>query len=110
MSNWAFSTVLSITAAFDPYRGPELTPGADIRSDAEPDAYIRSASGIRNHTCGTTRMGQDEMAVVDEQLRVRGIGKLRIADASIMPMMVSGNTNAATIMIAEKASDMLLAE
>lgn len=95
-------------AAFDPYRGPELTPGADVRSDAELDTYIRSASGIGHHTCGTAKMGQDEMAVVDEQLRVRGIGGLRVADASIMPTMVSGNTNAATIMIAEKAADMML--
>ncbi len=95
--------------AFEPYRGPELTPGADVRSDDELDAYIRSASGIGHHTCGTARMGQDAMAVVDEQLRVHGLSKLRVADASIMPLMVTGNTNAATIMIAEKAADMMLA-
>lgn len=96
-------------SAFDAYRGPELAPGADIRSDAELDHYIRSTSGIGHHTCGTAKMGQDDLAVVDEKLRVHGIGGLRIADASIMPTMVSGNTNAGTIMIAEKAADMMLA-
>ncbi|ASW09881.1 GMC family oxidoreductase [Rhizobium sp. 11515TR] len=94
--------------AFDSYRGPELSPGADIRSDVELDHYIKSTSGIGHHTCGTAKMGQDDLAVVDEKLRVRGIGGLRIADASIMPTMVSGNTNAGTIMIAEKAADMIL--
>lgn len=95
--------------AFDAVRGEELAPGADIRSDDELDQYIRQSSGIGHHTCGTARMGQDAMAVVDHQLQVRGIGGLRVADASIMPTMVSGNTNAATIMIAEKAADMMLA-
>jgi choline dehydrogenase len=94
--------------AFDAVRGEELAPGADMRSDDELDQYIRQSSGIGHHTCGTARMGQDPMAVVDHQLRVHGIGGLRVADASIMPTMVSGNTNAATIMIAEKAADMML--
>lgn len=95
--------------ALAPYRGKELAPGADVRSDEELDAYIRSAAGIGHHTCGTAKMGQDDMAVVDERLRVRGVRGLRIADASIMPTMVGGNTNAATIMIAEKAADMMRA-
>lgn len=90
------------------YRGQELAPGADVRSDAELDAYIKSSAGIGHHTCGTAKMGQDEMSVVDDRLRVHGVGRLRVADASIMPTMVSGNTNAATIMIAEKAADMML--
>ena len=95
-------------AALAPFRGKELAPGADVRSEAELDAYIRQNAGIGHHACGTAKMGQDDLAVVDESLRVRGIGNLRVADASIMPNMVSGNTNAATIMIAEKAADMML--
>ena len=95
-------------AALDPYRGEELAPGADVRSDAELNKYIRENAGIGHHACGTAKMGKDGLAVVDERLRVHSIGKLRVADASIMPNMVSGNTNAATIMIAEKAADMML--
>lgn len=95
--------------ALDGWRGEELAPGADLRSDAELDAYIRASSGIGHHTCGTAKMGTDPMAVVDPELRVHGISGLRVADASIMPTMVSGNTNAATIMIAEKAAEMVLA-
>lgn len=95
--------------ALAPFRGEELAPGADVRSDSELDAYIRTRSGIGHHTCGTAKMGDDPLAVVDDQLRVHGIAGLRVADASIMPTMVSGNTNAATIMIAEKAAAMMLA-
>ncbi|TGR28006.1 choline dehydrogenase [bacterium M00.F.Ca.ET.141.01.1.1] len=94
--------------ALAPYRGTELAPGADIRSDEELDSYIRTTCGIGHHTCGTAKMGHDAMAVVDDQLKVHGVDGLRVADASIMPTMVSGNTNAATIMIAEKAASMLL--
>lgn len=94
--------------ALSPYRGEELAPGADIRSDDELDTYIKTSAGIGHHTCGTAKMGQDPMAVVDDRLRVHGIDRLRVADASIMPTMVSGNTNAATIMIAEKAAAMML--
>lgn len=94
--------------AFDAYRGIELQPGADVVSDDELDAFIREKAGTGHHTCGTARMGHDRMAVVDDQLRVHDIAGLRVADASIMPTMVSGNTNAATIMIGEKASDLIL--
>jgi choline dehydrogenase len=94
--------------ALAPFRGTELAPGADVRSDAEIDHYIRTTSGIGHHTCGTAKMGSDAMAVVDDKLRVHGVEGLRVADASIMPTMVSGNTNATTIMIAEKASAMIL--
>lgn len=94
--------------AFDPYRGTELAPGADVRSDDEIDQYIRQTSGTGHHTCGTAKMGQDGMAVVDGRLKVHGIEGLRVVDASIMPTMVTGNTNATTIMIAEKASAMIL--
>ncbi len=95
-------------SALDRFRGKELAPGADVRSDDELDRYIRENAGIGHHACGTARMGPDDLAVVDDRLRVHGVGRLRVADASIMPNMVSGNTNAATIMIAEKAADMIL--
>ena len=95
-------------AAFDPYRGGEIQPGAAMRSNAEIDAFVRAKSDSAYHPCGTCRMGGDEMAVVDGALRVRGIEGLRVVDASIMPSVVSGNLNAPTIMIAEKAADMIL--
>jgi choline dehydrogenase len=95
-------------AAFDPYRGEEIQPSVDVRSDAEIDAFVRAKSDSAYHPCGTCRMGLDEDAVVDGELRVRGIEGLRVVDASIMPSVVSGNLNAPTIMIAEKAADMIL--
>jgi len=94
--------------AFDPYRGEEIQPGPAVRSDAEIDAFVRAKSESAYHPCGTCRMGLDEMAVVDGELRVRGLEGLRVVDASIMPTVVSGNLNAPTIMIAEKAADMIL--
>ena len=90
------------------WRGAELAPGSEIVDDDELDAFIRETGGSGFHSCGTAKMGKDQLSVVDSRLRVRGAGDLRIADASIMPTIVSGNTNAATIMIAEKASDLLL--
>jgi choline dehydrogenase len=95
--------------AFDPYRGEELLPGPAVTSDGDIDAYIRQTAETIYHPVGSCKMGQDEMAVVDERLRVRGLEALRVIDASIMPRLVSGNTNAPTIMIAEKACDMILA-
>ena len=96
--------------AFDGFRGPEMTPGADRTSDAAIDAFVRERSETCYHPCGTCRMGAeaDPDAVVDPSLRVRGIEGLRVVDASIMPTVVSGNLNAPTIMIAEKAADMIL--
>jgi len=95
-------------AAFDRYRDIELTPGPDVRSDDELDAFVRASTPVDMHAVGSCRMGQDELAVVDEALKVRGIEGLRVVDASIMPCISSGNTNAATIMIGEKGSDMIL--
>jgi choline dehydrogenase len=94
--------------AFDPYRGPELMPGAHVRTDEQIDAFIRETAETIYHPVGTAKMGTDDMAVVDGQLRVHGVEGLRVIDASVMPTLVSGNTNAPTIMIAEKASDMML--
>ena len=94
-------------AGFDGYRGDEIAPGAAIVSDEEIDDFIRhNATGLF-HPVGTARMGVDADSVVDESLRVRGVEGLRVADASIMPRIVSGNTNAAVMMIAEKAADLV---
>ncbi len=94
--------------AFDPYRGEEYGPGRQATSDADIDAYVRQTAETIYHPVGTCKMGSDPMAVVDDHLRVHGVEGLRVADASIMPRLVSGNTNAPTIMIAEKAADMIL--
>ena len=85
----------------------EALPGPGVQSDDEMLAYIRETGATIYHPSGTCRMGQDAMAVVDERLRVRGIAGLRVADCSIMPTVVSGNTNAAAIMIGEKCAAMM---
>jgi choline dehydrogenase len=94
--------------AMDAYRGPEFWPGADKQSDAEIDAWIRESAETIYHPVGTAKMGNDPMAVVDAKCKVRGIEGLRVVDASVMPTLVGGNTNAPTIMIAEKISDDIL--
>jgi choline dehydrogenase len=85
-----------------------VLPGADVNTDEEMLEYVREQGSTIFHPTSTCRMGQDDMAVVDERLRVRGLQSLRVADASVMPTVVSGNTNATCVMIGEKASDMLL--
>lgn len=91
------------------YRGEELVPGAHAQSDEALDAWARQVTETGYHASGTCKMGpaSDAEAVVDPQLRVHGLDRLRVVDASIMPVIVSGNTNAPTVMIAEKASDMI---
>lgn len=95
-------------AGFDPYRGAEIAPGAAVRTDDEIDAFIRAKADSAYHPSCTCKMGVDEMAVVDPETRVRGLDGLRVVDASIMPSIVSGNLNAPTIMIGEKAADIIL--
>ncbi|HWX28273.1 MAG TPA: GMC oxidoreductase [Steroidobacteraceae bacterium] len=92
---------------FDDIRGAEVAPGAKLRSDAEIECFVRRTASTTWHPAGTCKMGVDEMAVVDPCLRVRGIDGLRVVDASVMPKIVSGNTCAPTIMIAEKAADLI---
>jgi choline dehydrogenase len=94
-------------AALDPYRGAEYSPGKDVKTDAEIDAWIRRSAETIYHPVGTCRMGAagDAMAVVDGECRVQGLSGLRVVDASVMPTLIGGNTNAPTIMIAEKISD-----
>jgi choline dehydrogenase len=94
--------------AFRPFRAHEILPGAEVRSRDGLIEFVRSKAETIYHPVGTCRMGSDPAAVVDPQLRVNGIEGLRVIDASIMPSLVGGNTNAPTIMIAEKAADMIL--
>jgi choline dehydrogenase len=95
-------------AAFDPFRGVELLPGENCRSDADLDSFVRRNAETIYHPVGSAKMGCDSESVVDLALKVHGIDALRVVDASIMPDLVSGNTNAPTIMIAEKAADLIL--
>ena len=94
--------------ALKPHIAEERDPGPSCTSDADLLAFIRARGTTIFHPTSTCRMGVDEAAVVDPELRVKGIGRLRIADASVMPTVVSGNTNAACIMIGEKCSDLIL--
>jgi len=94
--------------AFDPHRGEELEPGPDVQSDEQLRDWVRTHAETVYHPVGTCKMGVDPMAVVDARLRVRGVTGLRVCDASIMPTLVGGNTNAPTTMIGEKAAAMIM--
>jgi len=94
--------------ALKPYAVDEIHPGPKVTSDEDILAFCRKTGSTVYHPTSTCRMGNDPLAVVDQRLRLRGMDGLRVVDASVMPDLMSGNTNAPTIMIAEKASDMIL--
>jgi choline dehydrogenase-like flavoprotein len=86
-----------------------VEPGPSVQTDEQIKEWVRLNAETVYHPVGTCKMGVDDMAVVDPQLRVRGVEGLRVVDASVMPTLIGGNTNAPTTMIAEKAADMILA-
>ena len=94
--------------AFERFRGREIMPGAAVEDDAQLRDFIRRKAVSARHPVGTCKMGCDTLAVVDARLQVRGVDGLRVADASIMPTIIGGNTHAASVMIAEKAAEMIL--
>jgi len=96
--------------AFDPYRGVEVFPGPHVGTEEQIRYFIRQKAETIYHPVGTCKMGHDRMAVVDDSLKVHGVQGLRVVDASIMPTIIGGNTNAPTVMIAEKAADIITAE
>lgn len=93
--------------AMDRYRDDEIAPGIHINSDEDIDTFVRANLESTYHPCGSCRMGEDEMAVVDSELRVRGLAGLRVIDSSVFPTEPNGNLNAPTIMLAERASDLV---
>lgn len=93
--------------ALDPYRGEEISPGKDVQTDAELDEFVRNHAETAYHPSCSCKMGEDDMAVVDGQGRVHGMQSLRVVDASIMPLIITGNLNATTIMMAEKIADQI---
>jgi choline dehydrogenase len=98
---------LASAAAFDPWRGPEALPGESVQTDAQIEDFVRHAAGTYYHPVGTCAMGVGPEAVVDPSLRVRGLRGLRVADASVMPSIVSANTNTAAMIIGERAADLV---
>ena len=96
------------TDAFAPYVEGDTVPGSSATKDKQWEAFIRQNVFGGNHLVGTCKMGVDSEAVVNPKLKVRGIERLRVVDASVMPEIISAHTNAATLMIAEKASDLIL--
>ncbi|WP_299259707.1 choline dehydrogenase [uncultured Kushneria sp.] len=93
--------------AMDPYRGREIAPGPEVQSDEQLDEFVRNHAETAYHPCGSCRMGEGPDAVVDGQGRVHGMEGLRVIDASLMPVIVTGNLNATTIMMAEKLADVV---
>jgi choline dehydrogenase len=98
---------LATAAAFDPWRGPEALPGEAVETDEQLEDFVRHAAGTYYHPVGTCRMGIGPDAVVDPTLQVRGVRGLRVADASVMPSIVSANTNTAAMIIGERAADLV---
>jgi choline dehydrogenase len=98
---------LAASRSLSPYVADEYRPGVSVRSDDEVLDFIRENATTIFHPVGTCRMGADEASVVDPRLKVRGLDGLRVVDASIMPILLSGNTNAGAIAIGEKAADMI---
>ena len=94
--------------SFSGLRGHEIDPGEEVATDEQIEAWIHANATTAYHPVGTCRMGSDKNAVVDASLRVQGLERLRVADASVMPAITSGNTNAPTIMIGEKAADLVI--
>ena len=94
--------------SFTKYSGKEVGPGSNLQSNDELNEYIKSNAETAYHPCGTLKMGVDDMAVVDENLKVKGLHNIRVVDASVMPEIPSANLNAPTLMIAEKASNLIL--
>ena len=94
-------------APLDPYRGPETSPGEKVKTDAEIDTWMKKTAVTAHHPASTCRMGTREDCVLDPELRVRGIERLRVADASAMPDLVSAHINATVLMLAEKAADLI---
>ena len=99
---------LARTKAFAPFTGEEVSPGAGMNSSKDYNQFIRSRLTTMFHPVGTCRLGWDRLAVVSPSLQVHGVEALRVADASVMPVITNGNTLAPTIMIAEKAADMII--
>jgi choline dehydrogenase len=101
------SRELAQARAFDGFRGRELGPGPDVRTRAGLREYVAANATTLWHPVGTCRMGPDPLAVVDADLRVHGVAGLRVADASVMPTIPAGNTNAPSVVIAEKAAELI---
>jgi choline dehydrogenase len=94
--------------AWDRFRGIELAPGPDVKTDADLEAFVRANMGTSYHPAGTCRMGIDDEAVVDAEGRVKAVRRLRVVDGSIMPKIVTANLSASIMMMAEKLSDQIL--
>ena len=99
---------LMLSKPMNEFTGVEILPGKDIQTDEDILGFIRDKAETAYHPVGTCKMGNDKLAVVDNELKVHGIKNLRIADASIMPTLISGNTNAVCMMIGEKCADLIL--
>ena len=104
------SKEIFMQSVFDPYRDGFIFPEESVKSKEEITDFVRRKAETIYHPVGTCKMGTDPMAVVDTELRVHGVEQLRVVDASIMPKLVSGNTNAPAIMIAEKCAEGMLEE